>query len=397
MRIMHGSTRDKVLVLVTICLIFFRNSISTILGGVVGNIALLSLFLITPFFLSILLHHRFKPLELISILYVFYLFILVILYPIFAEVDSIIPSFIGFVNLGGFFIFWFSLFKSSKNEGIFHFSIRLFLALGVINALGAITQFYISENLFGLINHSIYSDSASYLNENITRRAISFITSPQSLSLFLAFILSISLLIKLGFFWGLMVRGIILFAGVLTLSKAFVVFLLVFFCSRYFSLRHYIPLFFVFVAILFIANFGEYFGRVGQIFYFLLNIEEYSAYRIWIESIEYASKFPDVIFGKGIGVFSRGGQQLGNYTILHGSTESYFIQVFVELGSIGLFFLVALLSLSLVQLFSINRTIFSCLLAFCTVGLFSPALYGYVCGGLFYFCLAFGLTKKPTP
>jgi len=70
---------------------------------------------------------------------------------------------------------------------------RIIVLLCLVNALGAVLQFFVSDNLFGLTSNSIYADSEVLSNVNVERRAISFISSPQSLSLFLAFGFAIGL------------------------------------------------------------------------------------------------------------------------------------------------------------------------------------------------------------
>ena len=76
-------------------------------------------------------------------------------------------------------------------------------------------------------------------------------------------------------------------------------------------------------------------ARVALIIDFLKSYETYPAFIIWKEALEYGSTYPNFLFGQGIGVFSRGSQLLYDYSLLYGSTESFFIQMFVEIGVFG--------------------------------------------------------------
>ncbi len=133
------------------------------------------------------------------------------------------------------------------------------------------------------------------------------------------------------------------------------------------------------------------FSRILQLTYFLENYEQYSAYIIWMDSIKYVDNTVNLIAGKGLGVFSRGGQVIADYEILHGSTESFFIQLYVEVGIVGLSSFLVLAIWSYSRLLFIDKTAACALVAICAVGLFTPAPYGFVCGLLMHFCIASGL------
>lgn len=380
------------LLFIVFVVILFRNSFITILGPILGNVSILGLFLIFPTFIYLLIKRKFNKLEILIIAYLLYLLILVLMHPILSDYGSVISGIIGFTNLACIFIFWFSLLKLDINNVIPKLALKLFLVCGLVNAIGAIIQFFVSENLFGLISNSVYSNAEVLENVNVNRRAISFIASPQSLSLFLAFSLCVSTSLKLGWFLGSVIRGILLFAGALTISKAFFVFIFVFVIVRFMTLKHFIfMLFGLCFLVLGILRFDNYLGRVSEIAYFASNIEKYSAYKMWAESLNYVMNFPDIFLGKGIGVFSRGAQQIEDYIILYGSTESFFIQLLVETGIVGVSIFFALLSTSLYKLYHKDRCIFSCLLGFCAISLFTPAVYGYAGGLAFYFCFVSGL------
>lgn len=385
-----------IVIIIVLASILFRNSLTTIFGSNIGNFALSSLLICFPMFIALLAVAKFRPPETIFILYVANLILALALFPFLNEVNSNVPAFIGFVNLGCPFIFWFSVFKlSSDPDDIFSAAVKLVVFFGVVNAVGAILQFFLSVDLFGLVSNNIYSNPSVLENASVNRRAISFISSPQSLSLFLAFSLCISFFIKMGYIVGGGIRLVLLGAGILTFSKVFFVFLVVFFVFRYFTFKRTLVIASAvlgIIAILFLTR--DYIGRLAQILYYLNHFEEYPAYEIWKVSLQYVWQLPDIIFGKGLGVFSRGGQSLGGYELLYGSTESFFIQLVVETGMVGFSLFSVLLVTALNKLYFLNKILFSCLLAALVVGVFTPTLYGFSAGIIFYFLVAYGITVR---
>ena len=108
------------------------------------------------------------------------------------------------------------------------------------------------------------------------------------------------------------------------------------------------------------------------------------------EALEYGSTYPNFLFGQGIGVFSRGSQLLYDYSLLYGSTESFFIQMFVEIGVFGVVIFGLVLIKAFLGLLSYSRYFASMLASMCIVGMFTPALYGYTAGLCFYFLIILG-------
>lgn len=187
------------------------------------------------------------------------------------------------------------------------------------------------------------------------------------------------------------------FAGLLTLSKVFFVFIMSFYVIYNLTFKRFFQLVVISSMFFFIFNYlfqEGMLGRLIQLIYFFEDYESYSAYIIWKDSVLYLDNIFNTLVGKGLGVFSRGGQSMGGYTLLHGSTESFFIQLYVELGLIGLVLFLYLLSRAYFKLLNLDKRVACGFASICIVGLFTPAPYGFVCGSLIYFCLTSGLYVK---
>ncbi len=376
--------------LVTAISITFRNSISTIFGNTAGIIALFPLVIVGVLFFISFPFKKHNLRTLFLIFYIFYLLLLCFLFFVLSECGGIFTPFIGFSNLSMLIIFWIFILYYRRNNYNVKFFLAFFVFLGSVNAVGAIIQFYASIDIFGFITNGIYANEN--VAPNVTKRAISFISSPQSLSLFLGFVLSLLFDRKYNHILGWSLRFIIAYAGLLTVSKAFFVYIFIFIIFNYLSIKKiHIIIVFIFVCLFFMFLFKERVERIFLIFEFLYNPEKYPAYNIWKDSIIYGLKFPEIFFGQGLGIFSRGSQIIFNHSLLHGSTESYFIQVFVETGILGLFFLLGILVVSIFRLWRFERSYAAILVALSSVGLFTPALYGYISGFYYYFFIVLGI------
>lgn len=390
-------TQFGLMVLILIC---FRTTVEILFLKLAADLVVVSILLLFPAFIILLLNREVYGLRVLAFIYVTYCLLTFMISPLSSEYSGYFGGFIGLTNLTFLVVLWFVLLiHRDISSNIQKFG-RVFLIIGSLNALGAVIQSTISVDLFGLVNHGVYTNELVLENENVNARAVSFIASPQSLALFLAFCFCFSFIYDWsGHTLKLLVMGGIFFAGVLTASKVFFVFIFFYVFLSYLSIRSIIKLFFSIVT-LFIGAlaFREQLGRVFEIFAFLENIESYSAYKIWTESIVYAINFPEVIFGHGIGVFSRGAQSLLDYTLIYGSTESFFIQVLAEIGVIGLLLLFTLIFQSAREYYNYNQKLMGVLGAFVIVGFFTPALYGYTIGVIFYFILLLPLiSNKSNP
>ncbi|NOU51763.1 hypothetical protein HG263_14595 [Pseudoalteromonas sp. JBTF-M23] len=384
--------------LLIITLIYFRTTIGVILGSVVADLVIVSTIILLPAFIFLIFRRQVYGHRKTVFFYIVYCFLAFLITPLSSEYGSYFGGFIGLTNLVFLVVFWLVLLSYRNMEDNIQKFAGLFLIIGGVNAVGAIIQSTISIDLFGLVSHGVYTNEQVLANENVNVRAVSFISSPQSLALFLSFCLCLSF----SYDWRrqslkYFTRGLLFFAGVLTVSKVFFVFIFFYILFSYLSPRKIIKLFFsVVLFFTILLFFKEHLGRVFEMINILENIESYSAFIIWSDSFKYAIQFPEVIFGHGVGVFSRGSQSLLNYQLLYGSTESFFIQVLAEIGIIGLVFLLSLTFSAVKKYYAYDRRLMGLLSAFFIVGFFTPALYGYTIGMSFYFTLLLPLVSKRT-
>jgi len=338
-----------------------------------------------------------------SVIYVFLLwcFFLAVIYGLTADVGNYYVPVIGFFNVCGLIVFYSSVYFCTNDRlKAFYYIKYLFVLFSLVNAVGAIAQFFVSDDLFGLTSNSVYADTETLSNVNVERRAVSFISSPQSLSLFLAFGLVLAFDFVKSIFYKYLCVSLIMLAGLLTVSKAFFVFVIVYLVFYNLSWKRFSYLlavvFLVFITFMYAPAEGK-FSRILQLMLFFTNYEQYPAYIIWSESFLYVNDFYSFILGKGIGVFSRGGQVLADYRILYGSTESFFIQLYVEIGFVGLGLFLVMTMQAYFRLLTIDKSLACSLAAICSVGLFTPAPYGFVCGLLIHFCLVSGICLDVKP
>jgi len=374
----------------------FRTTISILFGQVIADGLILTVAIVFPFLLIKFVKRQLYGMRAFLTVYILYCFFMVFFAPSFSNFGSIFGAMIGFTNLALFPVFWLVLLsESTLEENIKKYGFFV-IFIGSINAVGAIIQSTVSVNLFGLISHGVYTDPSVLENENVSKRAVSFIVSPQSLSLFLAFCLAFSFVYKWhNSFFKYFFRGLIFFSAVLTVSKVFFVFVFVFVFFAFFSIKRIFD-FFLGLVVFFVGIFifKDELGRVIELVYFVSSFDKYSAFVIWKDSLIYALDPYNFLFGHGIGVFSRGAQSILGYTLLYGSTESFFIQVFAETGLVGLMFLWALIFKASLVLIKINRKLFATLMGFFVVGFFTPAIYGYSIGLFFYFVLVLPLASQ---
>ena len=95
-----------------------------------------------------------------------------------------IYSLIGlFVDLVLPLFFWVSIFIFQKNKFSSELYLQFFILIGILNSIGAIVQYHVSPDLFGLIHNDIYSSE----NHSITQRAISFYIFPSNIVIIFGF------------------------------------------------------------------------------------------------------------------------------------------------------------------------------------------------------------------
>ncbi|MFK7779734.1 MAG: hypothetical protein QM490_01180 [Candidatus Gracilibacteria bacterium] len=262
------------------------------------------------------------------------------------------------------------------------------IIFGIMMAIGTYIQFFISPTIFGLTYNDIYGQDLSE-RVNITKRAISFISSPQSLALFLAITSILSLKIK-NIMKKLSVFLFISTAGVLTFSKVFILIIFSYFLFYRLSkltFKNFIVFILILIVFVFLISELSNTNRAFEIFNILLNITQHVTFLVWMDFLNYDTTFLQVIFGHGLGLVSRAAQSYGNYHILNGSAESFLLQIYFEIGLVGLILFLILFINAFIKYIKLKQykhyavlliSLFPCLLG-------TPAFYGLTSGFILSF------------
>jgi len=185
-------------------------------------------------------------------------------------------------------------------------------------------------------------------------------------------------------------RLLLFVAIILTVSKAAFVFLMTFYMVKYFDR----PLVWIGISCCIfgvVIIFGDKLERIFYIFEYLKDISTYSAYPIWTAALSLSDELLNDVFGLGLGIISRGAQEINNYVLGFGSTESFILQLIVEIGYFGLFFFMLVYFWALVSVFKRDRNVFSILVALLVISLFTPTLYGFTSAIYFYYFIVFAI------
>jgi len=311
----------------------------------------------------------------------------------------ILVAFVGYLNITLMFTFWFFYFR---NKGITDFVQfekvqKKLVIVGLILAVAAILQFFVNSTLWGLLPETIFTDNDR--GANYTKRAVSFISSPQALSITLGVLFALS--IKSSFKIKIlkpMILSLIFIAGVLTFSKAFFVFLAIYWIL---SLRK--SFFFSMILgcfFLLTISLTEYLGdenglqRILNIPKLLSNIENYHSFEIWYYYFSQNIEDISIIVGKGIGSLSRAYEIFVSPLFI--SSESYIIQIYYETGVLGVFVIGYTYLYAIYNLYKSDKTKYLSfiLIAFMTNMIASPAFYGFSTSFLVSPIWVFGIFKK---
>lgn len=333
---------------------------------------------------------------LLLFVFIFYGLISVPLFFLLSSTVYLYSPFIGFINIYLYLILWYLIFNTKYGFNyIFNNSIKLLIIVGFIMTIGALVQYFISPTLFGMTANDIYAQDLSD-KPNINKRAISFISSPQSLSLFLSIVLILgyyNIKNKVTKFFTL---SLILLAGILTFSKVFVLVTISFIGVNLLlnvSLKNILKiLFFVIILIFVLLNFSDS-NRAFEIIHILANLESHVTFLIWMDFINYDTSLSQFLFGHGIGLVSRASQMIGEYKILNGSTESFLLQQYFEIGLIGLLIFLSVYVKAIINFYKIYkyRKYSVLLISFLPSLLGTPAFYGLTCNFILSFFLISGL------
>jgi hypothetical protein len=152
------------------------------------------------------------------------------------------------------------------------------------------------------------------------------------------------------------------------------------------------------LSLFFIDFNNDTLSRYSMIITRLINLEEYSTFLIWYSFITFETNISQFLFGHGLGIISTASQQIYDYKILNGSTESFLLQIYFEMGIVGLFLFLFLFIKSIYNFLKSNdyRYIAYILLGLSISLLGTPAFYGFFTSFIFYSFIVFGYLLKHT-
>lgn len=386
-------SKGFLLLSVVLIVYFFKNTLETVsnylqvLPILVSSIVIFSLFLYIWFYrLKLSLSQVY-----IYLLIIYYLFLVLIFDFVSIVSHSLIPLFALVQYLiAPLFLFLFFEYYKNRKEKLFNSFIYILIFLSIINSIGGIVQYHISSDLFGLITNNTYVE----IKEHVTKRAISFLASPQAMGLFTALSFCLILIkIKNKFFKSLLL-ALTFYTGVLTGSKIFILFVMVYIFL--YSIKNILQLilsiillFGVFILLQSLGN--ETFNRLLMIGNTVNNIEEYGTFLIWVSFIFYETEFLQFLFGHGFGVITTAAQSFYSYQILNGSAESFILQLYFETGIIGVCFFLYLYIKSIFNFYNSKYRPYAYILISLSVSLLgTPAFFGFTMSFIMYFFIVYG-------
>jgi hypothetical protein len=323
---------------------------------------------------------------LLILLLLFYFIFLIIIFSQISIKNNILTPFLASIQYLFAPLFWAIFFNRYKmhRDNIFNFLVENFSKIGIVMAFGAIFQYFVSSNLFGLIQSDVYAPSDGIINPNITLRAISFISSPQSLGLFLAAVFTLRLFYIKTSFINVLYQCLIFFAGILTGSKAFILFIssALFVSIINFKLKIWLYLILGLACLFFFRSYLdiETLERFTQIGARLLFLSEYGTFQIWMSFLNYPSSVFQELFGHGLGVLNTSAQDLYDYKILTGSAESFLVQLYFETGLVGLLMFLLFYIVIVIKCFlnSYIKPLGYVLVGSLVIMIGTPAFFGFV-------------------
>ena len=231
-----SSYKYNIYIAALISLLFSFRSISTYFR--INNIVYVILIAVTAFnFLNLLYTGRFRASRhsVSIVLFVFWGGIMLIFGLFF--IDPAVVSLVGFTGTYFYLIYWWVLLNTIEHGQIASFLkkfINIQQILGVLIALGAIYQYFFDQSLFNFNYHIHFSNLEMIYSGQITKRATSFIGSPQMLGFYMFYLIGLAMLVynknsRYGLQWGMIV--IFMIAGLLSGSAAFLGSLLIFILS----------------------------------------------------------------------------------------------------------------------------------------------------------------------
>ena len=389
----------SLIILILIMPIAFREVLVTKLGALGQIISLMPLVIGTIGVWFSVRYSRFINFDTLFLsLFVAWMVLQVILFPLISvHGNPLITPILGFFQYLIFLffaIFFAHRYLSNHNDHTrSRFFFRSIAYFSILTACGALIQFYVSTDLFGFISNRIYTDIE---NTHVTKRAISFIASPQALGAFLAVtfpIISIHFsgnrLYKWFFYFLLLV------AGLHTGSKSFVLGLIVYlFLISKTNFKLFILV--LISSIMFLGS-SVISSDVNDTLYRLLafpqtilSISSYGTFMIWESFLTHKTSITSVILGNGIGSLATSSQTFFDYKVLGGSAESFLIQLYFETGLVGIIsFLIFYIKKSIYVWKSVDRQLGAGSIALLFNMAFTPAFFGFTLACFGYLILFF--------
>lgn len=287
-----------------------------------------------------------------------------------------IISIIGALNYLLFLNYFYLKFKLDKPHNYLNKYINFLI---IFISFGAIINFFVSPNIFGLINETIYSNEENLLKTTFTKRAISFIKSPQSLGFVMSLVF---LLYKRNTVKNKIFSFFIFIVGIITFSKSFFITISAAVILKYKRKLAYIIAFIISCIYLIDLNFfTEGFQRIFNIYNTISNFTSSDRFQSYSYFLTY-DNFPTFMLGNGVGKLSRGAEMFSKSNEIFQSSESFIIQLYYEIGIIGLFIFLLLMTKIFRNLK--NKEVFFVILI---LSIFTPSLYGYGSAFFFYYFL----------
>ncbi|MBE1298288.1 MAG: hypothetical protein GJ680_00045 [Alteromonadaceae bacterium] len=376
--------------------ILFREVFITLLGSIGQALSLSPFIFAFAYALILFSGNRKVDFQYVLLLsWVFWIFTLVCLYgqltvygdillsPILGSLQYLMPIILGYsVN---------KLASNRYGSGGAQLIIKYLSLFAIVTAVGSLIQFYVSIDLFGLISNRIYTNID---NAHVTKRAISFIASPQALGAFLGFSFPlISYYLARDNFKRMLVYLVVFSAGLHTGSKAFIVLTAVYFFALS-PLRWKVVVLCGLGLLVSIYSFTsidlgvDAFNRLLYLPKNVLYLTSYGTFSIWHEFLTYDLSLLSVLAGNGIGSLATSSQSIFGYKILNGSSESFLIQLYFETGVVGtLLFLLFYLGSCVKVLRSFDKRLGLMLFALLFNMSFTPAFFGFTFASICYVAL----------
>lgn len=245
-------------------------------------------------------------------------------------------------------------------------------------------QFFISKNLWGFLADNNYSNEL----EHVTERAISlFTTSPQSTGVVSGLLLLREVQNEHGRKKVLKIFFLVL-CGLLTFSKIFVIFAAAVVLIKWKYIirpKYIIPIGLVTMIVFFfvvdLSQITEGIGRLTTIAEAVTNPSGYNTFSVWQMQFDLnRGSLIHLLFGVGLGQLSRSNINIAD-VLGHTSSESYTLQVYNEIGIIGL----ALVLYALLR--DRSQRIRAMVWALFAASLFNPVMYGITSSFVIFFNL----------